>query len=85
MHGRANGPQVLSVKVSHRTSGDLYLVVGVYGGEPLRARKVGISGKLWFMSNGGLNNDETCIILATTHMVLHPAAAGIHVTGSNFG
>ena len=38
VHGRVRGPQVLSVQVSHRTSGDLYLVVGVYGGVPLRAR-----------------------------------------------
>ena len=36
------------------TSGELDLVVGVYGGVPLRARKVGISGKLCFMGNGGL-------------------------------
>ena len=35
---RAGGPQVLSVKVSHRSSGDLDLVVGVYSGVPLRAR-----------------------------------------------
>ena len=32
------GPQVLGVKVRHRTSGDLDLVVGVYGGVSLRAR-----------------------------------------------
>ena len=29
VHGRMGGPQVLSVKVSHRTSGDLDLVVSV--------------------------------------------------------
>ena len=28
----------LSVKISHRTSGDLDLVVDVYGGVPLKAR-----------------------------------------------
>ena len=38
LHGWAGGPQVLSVKVSHRTSDDLDLVVGVYGGVNLRAR-----------------------------------------------
>ena len=38
VHGRVGGPQVLSVKVSNRISGDLDLVVGVYGGVPLRAR-----------------------------------------------
>ena len=35
---RVGGLQVLSVKVSHRTSGDLDLVVGDYGGVPLQAR-----------------------------------------------
>ena len=38
VHVREGGPQVLSVMVSHRTSGNLDLVVSVYGGEPLRAR-----------------------------------------------
>ena len=38
VHGRVGGPRVLSVKVSQRISGDLYLVVGLYGGVPLRAR-----------------------------------------------
>ena len=38
VHGRAGGPQVLSVKVSHRTSDDLDLAVGVDGGVPLRTR-----------------------------------------------
>ena len=37
-YGLVCGPQVLSVKVSHRTSGDLDLVVGVYDGVPLRVR-----------------------------------------------
>ena len=46
---------------------------------------MGISGKLWFVRNGGLKNDKKSVILATTHMVLYPAAAGIHVAGSNFG
>ena len=46
---------------------------------------MGISGKLWFMGNGGLKNDEKSVILATTHMVLYPALAGSHVSGSNFG
>ena len=44
-----------------------------------------ISGKLWFMGNGGLKNDKKSFILATTHMVLYPAPDGIHVAGSNFG
>ena len=65
--------------------GDLDLVVGIYGGVFLWARQVGISGKLWFMGNGGLKNDEKSVILATTHMVLYPASAGIHVVGSNIG
>ena len=34
---------------------------------------MGISGKLWFMGDGGSKNDETSIILATPHMVLYPA------------
>ena len=38
VHRRVGGPQVLSVKVSYRTSGDLDLVFGLYGGVPLRAR-----------------------------------------------
>ena len=38
MRGRVGGPQVLSVKVNHRTSGDLDLGVSFYGGVPLRAR-----------------------------------------------
>ena len=38
VHGRVGCPKVLSVKVSHRTSSDLDLVLGVYGGVPLRAR-----------------------------------------------
>ena len=38
VNGRAGFPQVMSVKVSHRTSGDLDLVVCVYSGVPLRAR-----------------------------------------------
>ena len=46
---------------------------------------MGISEKLWFMGNGGLKNDEKSFMLATTHMVLYPAPAGIHVAGSNFG
>ena len=66
MHGQIGGPQVLSDKVSHRTLGDLHLVVGVYGGVPLRARQVGISGKLWFMGNGGLKSDKKSVILAIT-------------------
>ena len=37
VHGRVGGPQVLSVKVSHRYSGDLDLVVCVYDGVPLHA------------------------------------------------
>ena len=49
MCGRAGGAQVLSVNVSHRTSVNLDLVVGVYGGIPLLARWVDISGKHWFM------------------------------------
>ena len=31
VHGWVGGPQVLSVKVSHRISGDLDQIVGVYG------------------------------------------------------
>ena len=46
---------------------------------------MGLSGKLWCMGNGGLKNDEKSIILATTHMLLYTAPAGIHVAGSNFG
>ena len=46
---------------------------------------MGISGKLWLIGNGALKNDEKSVILATTHMVLYPAPAGIHVAGSNFG
>ena len=46
---------------------------------------MGVSGKLWFMGNGNLKNDEKSVILATTHMVLYPAPAGIHVARSNFG
>ena len=48
---------------------------------------MGISGKLWFMGNGGLKNDAKSVVLATTHtcMVLYPVPAGIHVVGSNFG
>ena len=48
---------------------------------------MGIPGKLWFVGNGDLKNDEKSVILATTHMVLYPAPApaGIHVAGSNFG
>ena len=38
MHARVGGPLILSVKVSHQTSGDLDLLVSVYGGVPLRAR-----------------------------------------------
>ena len=38
VHGRVGGPQVLSVKVSHRISGHFDLVVGIYEGAPLRAR-----------------------------------------------
>ena len=75
----------MSVKDSYRTSGDLDLVVGVYGAEPIRARFVGLSGKLWFMRNGGLKNDKKSVILATTHMLLYPAPAGYHIAGPNFG
>ena len=46
---------------------------------------MGISEKLWFMGNGVLKNDEKSVILATTHIVLYPSSAGIHVAGSNFG
>ena len=48
---------------------------------------MGISGKLWFMGNGVLKNNETSVILATMHtcLVLYPAPAGIHVAESNFG
>ena len=35
------------------------------------------------MGDWGLKNDETSVILATTHMMLYPAPAGIHVAGSN--
>ena len=38
---------------------------------------MGISGKLWFMVNGGLKNDEKSVILVTTHILLYPAAAVI--------
>ena len=38
VQGRVVVPQVLSLKVSHRTSSDLDLVAGLYGGVPLRAR-----------------------------------------------
>ena len=38
VHGRLGGPKILSVKVSHRTSGDVDRVVDVNGGVPLRAR-----------------------------------------------
>ena len=38
---------------------------------------------LW--GNGCLKNDEKSVILATTHMVVYPAPAGIHFAGSNFG
>ena len=85
VHGRVGGHQILSVKDSHLTSGDLDLVVGVYGGVPMRARYLGLSGKLWIMGNVGLKNDEKSVILATTHMLLYPTPAGIHVAGSNFG
>ena len=37
------------------------------------------------MGNWGPKNDEKSVILGTTHMVLYPAPAGIHVAGSNFG
>ena len=46
---------------------------------------MGISGKLWFVGNGGVKNDEKSVILAATHMVLYPAPDGFHVAGSNFG
>ena len=46
---------------------------------------MGISVKLLFMGNEGLKTDEKSVILATTHMVLYPAPAGIQVAGSNFG
>ena len=36
VHGRVCGPMVLSFKVSYRTSGNLDLVVGFYGGVSLR-------------------------------------------------
>ena len=36
------------------------------------------------MGNGGLKNAEKSVIPLTTHMVLYPAPAGIHVAGSNF-
>ena len=45
VHGRVGGHQILSVKDSHLTSGDLDLVVGVYGGVPMRARKTLVIGK----------------------------------------
>ena len=38
---------------------------------------MGISGKLWFMGNGGLKNDEKSVILATTHILFYPAPAVI--------
>ena len=60
------------------------LVVGVYGAVPIRARFVGLSGKLWFIGNGDLKNDENFVILAPTHMLLYPAPTGIHVAGRNF-
>ena len=44
-----------------------------------------VSGKLCFMGNGDLKNEEKYVILAFTHMVLYPTPAGIHVAGSNFG
>ena len=37
------------------------------------------------MGNWGPKNDEKSVILVTTHNVLYPAPAGIHVAGSNFG
>ena len=40
---------------------------------------MGISGKLWLIGNRALKNDEKSVILATTHMVLYPAPAGIQV------
>ena len=43
-----------------------------------------ISGKLLFMGNECLKNNEKSVILAPTYMVLYPAP-GIHVAGSNFG
>ena len=41
---------------------------------------MGISRKLRFVGNGGLKNYEKSVILVTTHVVLYPAPAGIHVT-----
>ena len=46
---------------------------------------MGISGKLWFVGNGCSKSDEKSVILATTHMVVYSAPAGIHVAGSNLG
>ena len=37
------------------------------------------------MGNGRLKNDEKSVNLATPHVVLYPAPAGIHVATSNFG
>ena len=42
-------------------------------------------GKTPVCGEWGLENDEKSVILATTHMVLYPAKAGIQVAGSNFG
>ena len=44
---------------------------------------MGISGKLWFVGNGGVKNDEKFVILATTHMVLYPAPDSFHIARSN--
>ena len=46
---------------------------------------MGISEKLRFVGNGDLKNDEKSVTLATTHMMLYPAPAVIHVAGPNFG
>ena len=42
-------------------------------------------GKTLVYAEWGLKNDEKSVILATTHMVLYPDPACIHIEGSNFG